>query len=629
MCGIVGIFDFGGQPVDVEELRSLNSAMVYRGPDDEGYFVDGPAGLAMRRLSIIDLDSGRQPMTSPDGNFVIVFNGECYNFRQIRSELQALGYPFHTECDTEVVVTGFQHWGPAVLDRMIGMWGLAIFDRRKRELFLARDRLGKKQIYYRKEGGRFAFGSEMVLPMLGSSAPRKLRLAALPEFLTYGYVGGPETAVAGISLLPEGHWARISATGEIEIKPYWRLADIRPRNGAGEREVAEAAYDLIVDSVRHRLVSDVPVSVMLSSGLDSSTIAYVLARELGASLCTFSVGYTDSDFDESSDAGAFARAMGMPWKREIIHGSDVARDFDEIIAHGSSLQSNTAQIVYYYVNRMIHDAGFKVALNGSGGDELFAGYTTYQAATLFKAYRLVPGPLRHAISRLANRLPPTLGRVSLEYVVKKFSAVPYDSTQKAHGYWRSMFSSAELEELLSPAARFDVSAYTRLYDEAFRDLAASDSSINTLLKADLKAWLGPMLPWVDNISMAHSVELRLPFLDHRLVEFALSLPPKKLFRGWKLKRIMKRFLADRLPEEVRTRRKRGTHLPVGRWLNSELDQVKKYYLSAPILNALGLFNMPAVERLLAEHQEQRSDHTFKIWNLMVFSAWSQRYGISA
>jgi asparagine synthase (glutamine-hydrolysing) len=626
MCGILGIFQFGGAEVDPVELRRLNGGMVHRGPDDEGYFVDRGIGLAMRRLSILDLGHGKQPMVSANGNFVIVFNGECYNFRRLRAELEAFGYSFKTDSDTEVVVTGFEHWGAAVLDRMIGMWGLAIYDRNRRELFLARDRLGKKQLYYRNDGKRFAFGSEMALPMSATDA-RALRLPALPEFLTYGYVGGPDTAIAGVRLLPEGHWAKVTAAGDLEIVPYWKLADIPLRGNVDERTAADQAYELIVDAVRHRLVSDVPVSVMLSSGLDSSTIAYVLARELGAPLCAFSVGYTDSQFDESRDAGRFASAMGMPWKQSIVSGSDVARDFPKIVSHGSSLQSNTAQIVYFYVNRMIHDAGFKVALNGSGGDELFAGYTTYRAATLFKAYRHVPAAGRRLLHGMAGLLPPTFARVSFEYMLKKFAACPYDSTLKAHGYWRTMFSEPELNGLLAPIATRE-GCYTRLYDDAFRELGVRDGSINSLLKADLKAWLTPMLPWVDNISMAHSVELRLPFLDHRLVEFALSLPAGALFRGWRLKRVMKRFLAPKLPASVRYRRKRGTHLPLGRWLNSELDELKRHYLSPTVLNRLGLFNMNAVDRWMREHQEKRADHTFKLWNLMVFSAWVERFGVT-
>jgi asparagine synthase (glutamine-hydrolysing) len=626
MCGIVGLFQLDGAQVDASELRALNGAMVHRGPDDEGHFIDRDIGLAMRRLSIIDLGHGKQPMVSPNGNFVIVFNGECYNFRQLRTELKALGYSFKTDCDTEVVVTGFEHWGPAVLDRMIGMWGLAIFNRRDRELFLARDRLGKKQLYYSNDGKRFTFGSEMALPISTAEA-RRLRLAALPEFLTYGYVGGQDTAIAGVRLLPEGHWAKVTATGGIKISPYWHLAGIAPQRNVSEQAAANQAYQLIVDAVRQRLVSDVPVSVMLSSGLDSSTIAYVLAKELGVSLCAFSIGYTDSQFDEARAAGDFASVMGMPWKHSIISARDVARDFPEIVSHGSSLQSNTAQIVYFYVNRLIHETGFKVALNGSGGDELFAGYTTYRAATLFKAYRHLPRGGRIVLRSLAELLPTSFAPVSFDYMLKKFSACPHDSPLKAHGFWRTIFSEAELKELLAPVANVDV-AFSRLYDEAFQELGVIDASVNSLLKADVKAWLTPMLPWVDNMSMAHSVELRLPFLDHRLVEFALSLPPKCLFRGWKLKRVMKDFLVGKLPDSVLYRRKRGTHLPLSRWLNAELAELKRHYLSAPVLNRLGLFDMKVVDRLMREHKDRQADHTFKLWNLMVFSAWSERFSVS-
>jgi len=629
MCGIVGIFKWNGEPVRREELKRLNQAIFYRGPDEEGYFIDGCTGLAMRRLSIIDLSSGQQPIYSLDDNLVIVFNGEIYNYREIKKDLQGMGRIFTTTSDTEVILAGYQQWGPEVLQRMNGMWGIAIYDRRKKELFLSRDRLGKKQLYYAINDKYLVFGSEMKVPMLYDPENRKLRLAALPEFLTYGYIGGPETAVESIRLLPEATYAIIGPDRNMKITKFW---DITTAVGVGPApasaaDAAEEAYDLLVDAVRARLVADVPISVMLSSGLDSSSCAYVLAKELGAHLKTFSLGYDDKDFDEARDAAAFAHKLEMPWEGATITGMDVVKAFPDLIIHVDSLQSNTAQIVYYFVNQMIHRAGFKVAINGSGGDELFAGYPTYQADTLFKYYRRLPRFVKNLAHRATRTLPPTLGRVSLDYKLKKYTECPYDSLPKAHAYWRTMFSMDGLQEIFSTKAWEQAPVFTRIYDAAFAEIGPGAETINGLLCADMKSWLIPMLPWVDNLSMAHSVELRLPYLDYRLVEYALSLPANFLFSGWTLKKVMKRFLKGRLPDEVLYQKKRGTHLPISHWLNHEMQEIRDHYLSEQTLNKEGLFNMYAVRLLVNEHKEKKVDNTFKLWGLIIFSAWKEHNGI--
>lgn len=629
MCGIVGIVRWDGAAVSREDLSRLNSAIHHRGPDEEGYFQEDGVGLAMRRLSIIDLAGGSQPIYSTDRRFVIVFNGEVYNYREIRAELERSGYVFSTSSDTEVVLAGYQRWGPDVLARMNGMWGFAIYDREKRELFLSRDRLGKKQIYYAFDGRSFVFGSEMKVPMLFSDRLRRLRVEALPEFLTYSYIGGPRTAIEGIDLLPEAHYAVVGADGKIDLRPYWTSRGVSSGAPRNEAEAADEIYHQLTDAVKLRLVADVPIAVMLSSGLDSSSLAFIIAKELGAKLTTFSLGYGDVSFDESADAGDLAKRLDLPWEGSRIDGSDVRAAFPDYIRHIDSLQANTAQLVYYFVSKMIRDAGFKVALNGSGGDELFAGYPTYRANTIFRYYRTLPGVVKSGLHRAANLVPPSFGRVSLDYKLKKFTECSYDDAYSAHGYWRTIFSKETLGTVLSPAVRQGLPPFTRIYDEAFSGLNEVPGSLRKLLYSDLKAWLIPMLPWVDNISMAHSIELRLPFLDYRLVDRALSLPEKYLFRGWKLKRLMKRFLHGRLPDDVLYRRKRGTHLPLSKWLNSELKDVTSHYLDAGVLNREGLFEMAEVQRLLREHREMSADHTFRLWNLVIFSAWKEENRVLA
>ncbi len=631
MCGIVGVIRFDGESLDPKAIRDLNASIAHRGPDDDGIFVDGPVGLAMRRLSIIDLDTGHQPMWSADGRFVIVFNGEVYNYREIRDALVSSGRTFRTRSDTEVVLEGYQEWGPAVLERMLGMWGLAIYDTTKRELFLARDRLGKKQIYYALTPEFLVFGSEMAVAMRYSSQLRRLNRSVVAEFLRHGYLGSGRMAAEGVADLPAAHWAIVDERGEMTLNEYWSIhrgsSEAPP---SSEAEAAERCYSLIVDAVRYRLVADVPISVMLSSGLDSSTLAYVLAKELAVPLHAFTLGFDDAGFDESRDAGKFATDLGLPWHREFISGCDVAADFPAMIGHMSSLQSNTAQVLYFYVSRMIRAAGYKVALNGSGGDELFAGYPTYRATRLFEYYRRAPAAVRKGIHQLAKKLPASLGRVSFDYQVKKFTEFTGASTAAAHGYWRTMFSPTELRAVMREDAFPDVSSHSALYEDAVSSFADLERmTVTDLLKSDMLAWLQPMLPWTDNMSMAHGVELRLPMLDHRLVEFAYSLPEAFLFRGWKLKRVMKLMLARRVPRDVVVRRKRGTHLPIGRWLNAELAAIADAYLSSSAVRAGRLFDEVEVARLVSRHRSGEQDNTFKLWNLIIFNAWLAHHGVSS
>ncbi len=629
MCGIVGIIRFDGRPVDREALIALNASIAHRGPDDDGLWVDGPVGLAMRRLSIIDLSTGHQPMWCPAERFVIVFNGEVYNYREIRRCLESLGHTFRTNSDTEVILIGYREWGPRVLDRMIGMWGLAIYDTLRRELFLARDRLGKKQLYYGITPELLVFGSEMAIPILFSPKFRKLNKNAVPEFLRHGYVGAGRSVLESVSDLPTGHWALVNLSGRMTHQEYWSVqtksTEPVPRT---DDEAAETCYALTVEAVRARLVADVPISVMLSSGLDSSTLAYVLARELQAPLHAFTLGFDDPSFDESHDAGEFARRLDLPWHRHFVTGNDVARDFPRMLGHMSSLQSNTGQVVYYYVNQVIREAGYKVALNGSGGDELFAGYPTYRATRLHQFYRHLPAGVRKLLHRAANQSPANFGRVSLDYQLKKFTELVSTETYAAHGYWRTMFSPSELRVLLRHDAFPMIGSHTDLYERAFASIGTRSADVVSLLKADMLAWLQPMLPWTDNMSMAHSVEMRLPMLDHRLISYVYSLPNRFLFRGLELKRLMKKMISNRLPHDVVLRKKKGTHLPVSKWLNRELAPIANAFLSPETVRSTALFEEKEVTRLLEEHRAGKRDNTFKLWNLIVFHAWVQRFSIS-
>ncbi len=625
MCGIVGILRWDRRPVSEQEISALNACMRHRGPDEEGVYVEGGVGMGMCRLAIIDIEGGHQPMRSADESLVIVFNGEIYNYRELQNDLKSRGWTFRTRSDTETVLVGYQCYGPSVLQHLNGMFAFAIHDRKSGRTFLARDRFGEKQIYYATGQSHLVFGSEMKVPMRYGEGLRQLNLTALPEYLNYQYVGGEETAVQGISLLPAGSFMEVTSTGVAQTSQYWSLPSALVDSTAvsSEDEAAEMAYMLLRESVKSRLVADVPVSVMLSSGLDSSALAYILGADLGVSLRCFSLGVLDKTYDESRDAGRLAAAYGFPWEQSVITGSDVADFFDDYLEHNDSLQANTGQLVYYALASRIHEAGYKVTLNGNGGDELFAGYPTYQADVAFRIYRKLPATLRRGLYGAARKLPPMMGRISFDYKIRKFCECTYtDDPLLAHGSWRTIFSREVLSELLSGESPDLADCTLALYRRAYEKLAGRNlSCFKKTVLADMDAWLTAMQPWEDNVTMAHSVEMRLPFLDHELARRVLSLPDGYLFRGWKLKRLMRRFLASRLPPKVVRRRKRGTHLPVGKWLNSELKPLCDHYLSARVLNRLGLFSMSTVQRLLAEHRTGKRDNAFSLWTLLVFSAW--------
>jgi asparagine synthase (glutamine-hydrolysing) len=629
MCGIVGIIKWGSNAVDPHELQALNEAAIHRGPDELGSYIEGSVGLAMRRLSIIDLAMGSQPMFSQDRRYVIIFNGEIYNFKELRAALISEGAQFRTQSDTEVLLIAYQVWGRDMLRRLNGMWAFAIYDRVAGRLFLSRDRLGEKQIYYANTDRYFVFGSEMATPLGYSNGQRKLRLAALAEFLTYQYIGGNETAVEGINALLPAHWMEVSKEGSIQTGSYWDVSTCGSHHmpPASLAEATEEVYALLTDSVRLRMTADVPVSLMLSSGLDSSALAHILTAELDAPLVAVSAGYLDREFDESEEAGHLAGRFGLPWHQTLIHDRDIPPLFDDYMAHNSSLQSNTAAWVYYFACKRIRELGFKVALNGNGGDELFCGYPTLQADAVHRYYQFLPGSARRAVHSAAQLLPASLGRVSLDYKIKKFSECQYISPLLAHAYWRTVFSEESLNSVLSDQARNARPPFTITYDRAYEKLGHVTEPFRRNMIADFQAWLSPMLPWVDNISMAHSIELRLPFLDHRLIERMLSLPSDWLFRGWKLKRFMKRMLRGRLPDDVLNRRKRGTHLPISRWLEGDLAALGDRYLRGESLNREGLFNMRTVGALRDNHRHGRQDNTFKLWNLIVFAAWKERFQI--
>lgn len=628
MCGIIGILHFNDKPVDNQIVKKLNSLISHRGPDEVGYFFYENYGCAISRLSIIDLKEGSQPIFRRNNELVIVFNGELYNFKDIREILEKKGGNFHTKSDTEVVLAAYEEWGENCLEYFNGIYAFAIYDIIKKELFIARDRIGIKQLYYYFDKEQFIFGSEMKILLNLPYISKNLNLSALSNYFTYGYTGYDETPIKNILILKPAHWMKIKSNGNIETKCYWQIPSILNSEYKTEEEAAENIYFLLVDAVNKQLVADVEICVMLSSGLDSSTLAYILHKELKTSMHAFSIGLREPEFDESQDAGKLAKYYQMELNSDFIYPEKILNDFKKIIHHSDSLQGNTAQIIYYYCNKLIKENGYKVTLNGNGGDELFIGYPTYQADTVFSYYRHFPSFIKKCLGAITQQIPTSFGRVTLDYKLKKFFEFQNTDKLKAHAYWRTIFTSKDQKYLFKKEFHEKLNNWYIIYGDFFKNMDKNMPFLNKVQIADLYCWLIPMLPWVDNISMAHSVELRVPFLDHRIVEKVMTLPPHFKFDGWKLKKIMKTFLHHKLPETTLNIKKRGTHIPLGKWLNNELSVLIKGYLTSYKLNRLGLFNMQEVEKLINEHSNKNKDNTFKLWNLIVFSAWLDEFNIS-
>lgn len=627
MCGITGILNFNLEPVSKETIKKMTDLIFHRGPDEEGCFFNENYGCGVRRLSIIDIAKGSQPIKRAGGNLVIAYNGEIYNYKEIKEELSAKGRKFSTDTDTETVLAAYEEWGENCLKKLNGIFAFAIYDVRKKEIFLVRDRLGVKPLFYYKDKKKFVFGSELKSVMAHPAIKKKLNLTAVSNFLTYGYTSEFETPLENIFPLRPGYFIKVNGAGAFCSKPYWRIPS-EPSDFSGNKtEASEEIYSLLKNAVKKQLVADVDVSLMLSSGLDSGALAYILHHDLKVPMEAFSMGFEDSEFDESKDAENLARMFDIPWERAFINSDMVLKDFPKIIYHSDSLQGNPAQIIYYYCNKLIHDKGYKVTLNGSGGDELFFGYQTYRADTIFKYWRFFPKFGKEFLRAISQKIPIFNGRVSIDYMIKKFFEYTGGNETEAHSYWRTIFTSKEQQILFKPEFREYINPPYKIYTQVYDEYAQADFWTKAQI-SDFYGWLIPLLSWVDSTSMANSVELRVPFLDHLLVEKVVTLPQKYKFKGYELKKIMKTFLKGRLPEQNLSIEKRGTHAPIEKWLKKELKPLLNEYLSENRIGEMRLFNGNFIQSLIKNHVKGIQNNSFKLWNLLTLSAWMKEFKIS-
>jgi len=624
MCGIAGHLG----PAEPWLLPRMLRQLRHRGPDDEGMHVEPECGLGMTRLAIIDLVSGRQPMASPDGSAWLVFNGEIYNFAALRAELEACGRRFATRSDTEVILAAHEAFGDGFVDRLHGMFALALWQPRRRRLLLARDRLGKKPLYYWRSGGRLVFASEIKALLCHPGVPREVDWTALQHYLAFGYTPGDRSIFAGIAKLPPGHVAVADGVA-LAVRAYWRLPDARACE-AGRVPRGEAAALVrheLREAVRLRLVSDVPLGVFLSGGIDSSAVVACMREVTGGRIATFSVGFgrTARSYDERPAARLVARRFETDHHEDVLEPAmkdlmpAIVEAFDEPFADSSAVAT---WVVAQSTARTV-----KVALSGVGGDETFAGYPRYVGVRLATAYRRLPPPLKALGARLVPRLvAESEGSRAWGGRVRRFVAAAERPLPAAYLAWTRFFSDDELARLATPALaerlQADVEAAVR---DAFAGSAHGDP-VDGAFRADLTTYLpDDLLAMADRIGMAHSLEVRAPFCDHRVVETSLRIAPAVKLPRLALKGLLKRAFADVLPPAILRRPKQGFMIPLAGWLRGELRPAMEELLSPHRVRARGLFSPDAVAALVGQHASGAANHADRLWSLMILELWMERH----
>jgi len=628
MCGICGIVQTDAtQRVDEAALDAMMGAMTHRGPDQDGAYLSGRVGLGSRRLSIIDVAGGRQPIANEDGSLHIVFNGEIYNYRELREFLLKKGHGFTTHSDTEVVLHLFEEFGAEALAHLNGIFAVAIWNERRRELFLARDRMGVKPLYYAMTGDGLTFGSEMKVLLANPAVERRLDVAALNEYLSYEYVPTPRTILQGIQRLPPGHYLTWNGQ-ETKIVEYWRssLARSESHSPVQWRDFAGGLRDVLRASVKQELVSDVPVGVLLSGGIDSSAVAAFMVEAYEGEVDSFSVAYDVPSYDESRFARLVAERLGTR-HHELRLSSQMAADVVPRIADVLDEPLGDASFIPTYLLARFARQHVKVALGGDGSDELFAGYPTLGAHRLIEYYeRVVPWHLRtYAAQSLLKYLPVSFEYFSRDFKIRRFLSGRGVPLEARHHRWMGSFVDEEKALLFQDWVK---PVLGETYARAYEHGRACDARLplNRILYNDMNLYLeGDILFKVDRASMAASLEVRVPFLNRRVVEFASALPLELKLRRLTGKYLLRRALADMLPTPILKRSKQGFAMPVAHWLNSELKELANDMLSPDRIRRQGLFNPGYVTGLLEEHHAQRRDNRKLLWTLLIFQLWHARY----
>jgi asparagine synthase (glutamine-hydrolysing) len=621
MCGIAGRFNFDpARPIDRERLTAMTAVVAHRGPDADGFYVGAGVGLGHRRLSIIDLATGDQPLANETRTIWVVFNGEIYNFAAIRTELESCGHAFRTRSDTEVIVNAYEQWGDAAVDRFRGMFAFALWDEPRRRLLLVRDRLGVKPLYYCATASGVTFGSEIKSLLEDPEVPRDWSAEALDAYLTLQYVPGPQTIYRAVSKLPPGHLL-VAESGRVSVKRYWDLTFTGDGNAAREDEYLEQLDALVSESVGLRLVSDVPLGAFLSGGIDSSLVVAAMAEAGTGPVVTTTVGFDQQGFNEIEYARTVARHLGVEQHERIVHPGiadllpKLAWHFDEPFADSSAVPT-------YYVSQAAREH-VTVALSGDGGDELWAGYTRHRVEQRELMARRWLGPIGGLIAgRLAGRLPLSVkGARSLRHLALS----PAEAYARKHAY--GLFEAGTRHALYSrdfAAAVRDADPFASLR-LAYSSCTSKDP-LDCALYVDVKTYLvDDIMTKVDRMSMAVSLEAREPLLDHKLLEFAAAVPTGLKLKNGRSKHLLRRLLERRIPQAIINRPKHGFEAPIGTWLRGPLAPMVDSLLLDGRLRDRGIFDDRVVAGLWHEHRDGRQDHRHRLWSLVMLELWFREF----
>jgi len=623
MCGIAGIAALApGAPVDERQVARMCATIEHRGPDDSAVDLRDGIGLGMQRLSIIDVEGGNQPIFNEDRTVRTVYNGEIYNFRELRAELEELGHRFTTAADTEVIVHGWEEWGAGFAGRLNGMFAIALHDSTRKRFLLVRDRIGIKPLYYAVRGDHLVFGSEIKALLASGLVAADLDVDGLAQFLAWEYVPGAQTLFGGIHKLEPGALIEVDLAGGATVAPrvWWDLppAGSLPTRSAAEWE--EAIDAKVRECVQRQLVADVPLGAFLSGGVDSS----LLVAGMGEAR-TFSIGFEDPSYNELSWARRVADHLGADHHDEIIR-PDVVELFDHLMNFMDDPIGDFSIFPTYLVSSLAR-RHVKVVLSGDGGDELFGGYDTYVAQLMARRWSMIPGPLRRGlIHPLIRSLKPRPEKKGWVNMARRFVAGLDNDTELGHARWRLFAGADMLERLLTPEARAQCTTPIGAHIVDLKRRAGNRDELDTGLYIDMKSYLSDnILVKVDRMSMACSLEARVPYLDHELVEMAFDVPAALKVAGRQTKVLLKRVAARHVPAACVYRAKQGFSIPIKNWLGHEFRPLMEELLSSRRLAAEGLFAPTEVERLKAEHLAGRENHSHILWALLVFQDWRRRW----
>ncbi len=632
MCGIAGTLHLRGSTPDPSIVARMSARMTHRGPDAGGCYCDGPVAMAHRRLAIIDLEGGHQPMTTPDGQLSVTFNGEIYNFEELRAQLQADGCHFQSQSDTEVILQLYQSQGIVGLSRLLGMYAFGLWDKPRRQLLLVRDRIGKKPVFYTTAGSHFAFASELQALLAHPGVSREIRPEALDAYLSYGYVPAPATIFAGVFKLLPGHYLTVQLPadgGEPELRtaPYWSLC-YAPKLELSEPDAVAGLLEVVTDAVRMRMIADVPVGALLSGGTDSSVVVALMSQLSSRPVKTFSIGFEEQQFNELP----FARMVAQRYStdhHEMIVRPNLLDILPTLVRHYGEPYADSSAVPTYYVAQMTRQH-VTVALNGDGGDESLAGYERYLGSLLGERYRSLPRWLRRgAIEPAARLIPDRLPRFSRLRQAKRFLNAVGEPFAPRYRRWMTYFTAKDKQQLYTE--KFQAVLDRRPADDWLLGVLNSNShgslpALDTLLATDVASYLpNDLLVKMDIASMANSLEARSPFLDHKVMEFCARLPVRFKIHGTTQKYLLKKIAAQLLPREVFERRKMGFGVPVGLWMKQQhRGFVESTLLSARAIGR-GYFRPGHVRKLLSDHMDGRHDYAQQLWSLLWLELWHQSF----